>query len=216
MLFGATVPTSGFAFPAADSPLNRQAADTGGPTRMTGDRELPDFESVILPHLDEAYSLARWLMRGASEAQDVVQEAFVRALTYFHTFNGTNARAWILQIVRNAAYSALRKQRDAGVILPLDVHDLDDDDDEWSAAVVLCDPCADPEALLAEAQERKRLDVLLGELPVALRECIVLHDINGFSYKQIAAIIDAPIGTVMSRLWRGRRMLIKLAAESDP
>jgi len=177
---------------------------------MTNEQDPIDFESVIVPHLDEAYNLAHWLMRSASEAEDVVQDAMLRALTYFRTFKGTNARAWTLKIVRNTAYTALRGRQDAGVTLPLGT----DDGDEWCFPAIP-DPAADPEALLARVQEHKLLETLLAQLPVMLRECIVLHELNGFSYKEIAAITDLPIGTVMSRLWRARQALVKLAAGSD-
>jgi len=190
---------------------------------MAGERDPLEFEKTVLPHLDGAYSLARWLMRGAPEAEDVVQEAMLRALTYFRTFSGTNARAWTLQIVRNTAYAALRKQRDTNLMLRLDAGppslDADDtpgSDEEWNLGATLADPYADPEELLAQAQERRQLQTLLEELPLVLRECIVLHELHGFSYKEIAAITETPIGTVMSRLWRARRMLIKRAAESKP
>ena len=175
---------------------------------MTAKRDSRDFEKTVLPHLDGAYSLARWLMRSAPEAEDVVQDAMLCALTYFRTFNGTNARAWTRQIVRNTAYAELRKQRDAPVMNWLDTvapsFDLE----------TLTDPCVDPEALLAQAQERRRLQALLEELPAALRECIIRREFSGLSYKEIATISETPIGTVMSRLSRARRMLIKRVAES--
>jgi len=164
-----------------------------------------------MPHLDEAYELARWLMGNASEAEDVLQEATLRAFKYFESFNGTNAKAWTLQIVRNTAFSALRKRRDAPVTLSLDI----DDGEDAHLPSALIDSDASPEELVAKAQDHKLLEKLLAELPVALRECIVLHELNGLSYKEIATIIDTPIGTVMSRLWRARRMLIDLAARSD-
>lgn len=166
------------------------------------------FATVVLPHLDDAYNLARSLMRNAAEAEDVVQEAMLRALKYFRGFEGTNARAWVLQIVRNAAYAALRKRQDASLLLPLEHEDM------LANGTGLTDPSLDPEALLATAQDRERLAALLAELPVILRECIILRDLNGFSYREIAALTDIPTGTVMSRLWRARRMLTQLAAKS--
>ncbi len=177
-------------------------------------RDPSDFEKLVLPHLDEAYSLAYWLMRSASETEDVVQEAMLRALTYFEGFKGANARAWLLQIVRNAAYTALSKRRDAQVSMPLDADHRIGAGEEWNAVPELADSCPDPEALLMKAQESKQLDALLAKLPIELRECIVLHELKGSSYKEIAAITDTPIGTVMSRLWRARRMLVKLASEA--
>ena len=184
-----------------------------------GERKPPDFDEVILPHLDEAHRLAYWLMRDASGAEEVVQEAMLRALTYFQAFKGGSARAWILQIVRNTAYNELRKRRNAASILPLDagghIGTGEESDEEWSPAQDLADFGTNPEALLMKMQAIKRLDALLAELPIELRECIVLYELNGSSYKEIAAITDTPIGTVMSRLWRARRMLVKLAREGD-
>src|SRR5215471_4497848 len=160
-----------------------------------------DFEAVVLPHLDEAYNLARWLMRSPSDAEDVVQEAMLRALTYYASFRGGNARAWLLQIVRNAAYTMLR-QRAAPETAPLE-------DEELGAAATLREAGLTPEALLARVQARRRLDSLLAELPVELRECIVLFELNQATYREIATITAVPIGTVMSRLWRARRTLIR-------
>jgi RNA polymerase sigma-70 factor (ECF subfamily) len=177
---------------------------------MTNKEDSIDFESLVVPHLDEAYRLARWLMHGTSEAEDVVQDAMLRAFTYFETFRGTNAKPWILKIVRNTAYTALREREDAKATLPL----VTDDGDQWCFPTI-ADPAASPEALLAKAQDHELLETLLAELPIILRECIILHELNGLSYKEIAEITDLPIGTVMSRLWRARRALVKLAAGSD-
>ena len=170
-----------------------------------------DFEAIVLPHLDEAYNLARWLMRSAPDAEDVVQEAMLRALTYFGSFRGGSARAWLLQIVRNTAYSMLRKRLAAVETVPLDEEGAADTED-WSAAATLRDAGLTPESLLARVQARLQLDSLLAELPVELRECIVLFELNQATYKEIAEITEVPIGTVMSRLWRARRALVRLAA----
>jgi RNA polymerase sigma-70 factor (ECF subfamily) len=170
------------------------------------------FEALVLPHLDDAYNLARWLVRNTPDAEDVMQEAMLRALRYFASFNGTNPRAWLLQIVRNAAYAQLRRTQGTQTV-PLSGTDGDGSDHEWSADAVV-DPQEDPETVLAKAQERQQLDALLEALPVDLRECLVLRELKECSYKEIAVITETPIGTVMSRLWRARRMLVKLAAES--
>ena len=170
-----------------------------------------DFEAVVLPHLDEAYNLARWLMRSAADAEDVVQEAMLRALTYFPSFRGGNARAWVLQIVRNTAYSMLRRRQAAAETVALDEEEAPDSED-WSAAAALREAGVTPESLLARVQARRQLDSLLAQLPVELRECIVLFELNQATYKEIAAITEVPIGTVMSRLWRARRALVRLAA----
>lgn len=164
------------------------------------------FEQAILPHLDAAYNLARWLMREPAAAEDVVQDAVVRALQYFASFRGGDGRAWLLQIVRNTAYAAL-KSRPAGRDVPLG-------DDEDGAGLDIPDPGPGPEAALAQRQDLARLDAALAALPVALRECLVLCELEQLSYKDIARITQVPIGTVMSRLWRARKML--LGAQAGP
>ena len=167
------------------------------------------FAAVALPHLDAAHNLARWLTGNAEEAQDVVQEAMVRALTYFPGFRGENARAWILQIVRNSAYAAL-KARGAARAVPL-AEEADD-----AGALQLADPGDDPEVALIRTRERQRLDALIGRLPVELRETLVLRELEEMPYRDIARVTGAPIGTVMSRLWRARRMLVRAAKGTSP
>ena len=152
------------------------------------------FEAVILPHLDAGYSLARWLTRGRGDAEDVVQEALVRALTYFPGFRGGNARGWFLQIVRNCAYSSLSLNR--GIPEPV----APDED-------TLPDPGDDPEAALIRRRGRADLARLIAMLEVELRETLILREFEELSYKEIAQVTGAPIGTVMSRLWRARRTL---------
>ncbi len=168
---------------------------------------LPDagrFEQIVLPHLDAAHNLARWLVRDASLAEDVVQDAVLRALAAYAFYRGGDARAWLLRIVRNRAYDALaaRRGRDAR---------LDDGgpgaDDDFPALQVP-DPADDPEAALARRQGLERLDRALEALPVELRECLVLRELEGLSYKEIAHVAAVPIGTVMSRLWRARQVLM--------
>jgi len=155
------------------------------------------FAAVALPHLDAAANLARWLMGSEAEADDVVQEAMVRALTYFPSFRGVNARAWVLQIVRNQAYAAMRTRGG----LPLAVEEVPEP----------ADPGDDPELALVRARDRAELDRLLGTLPVELRETLVLRELEEMSYRDIAQVTQAPIGTVMSRLWRARRLLAAAA-----
>lgn len=161
--------------------------------------EAAGFEQAILPHLDAAYNLARWLLRDQAAAEDVVQEACLRALRYFASFRGEDGRAWLLRIVRNAAMTRLA---DAGA------HHLALDD-EAAGALDLPDPAPGPEAILAQRQEHARLDEALAALPVELRECLVLCELEQLSYKEIARITEVPIGTVMSRLWRARRALAR-------
>lgn len=164
---------------------------------MTG----ADFEAVVLPHLDAAYNLARWLTRDPSDADDVVQEAVLRAATYFASFRGVNARAWLLQIVRNTAYASRALVRGTVTVA------LPGDEPGEVTAPELIDSGDDPETALLKREERARVTRLLAGLPVELRETLVLREIEELSYKEIAQITLAPIGTVMSRLWRARRML---------
>ena len=159
-----------------------------------------EFERLILPHLDAAYNLARWLMRNRDGAEDVVQDAMLRAQRYFPSFRGRNERAWLLQIVRNTAYASIKATTDRRVV-PLD------NDEESEAAQVFADPGDDPETALMREQDRRTMNDLLGALPIELRECIVLRELEDLSYAEIARITEIPIGTVMSRLWRARRLL---------
>jgi RNA polymerase sigma-70 factor (ECF subfamily) len=165
------------------------------------------FEAVVLPHLDAAFNLARWLMRNGVDAEDVVQDALLRALTYFPGFRGINARGWLLQIVRHAAYASMKLNRGMASV-PIAVGS-----EEESAFPELADPGDDPEATLMKAQDRKQVGLLLASLPVELREVLVLRELEELSYKEIAQITETPIGTIMSRLWRARRLL-KSAAKA--
>ncbi len=167
----------------------------------------PTFEQAILPHLDAAYNLARWLVRDPVIAEDVVQDACVRALQYFGSFRGDDARAWLLQIVRNASYATLKAQRNGKEISRVE------DNAEGSPGMELPDPKPDPEAALVHQQDLECLDAALAGLPVELRECLVLCELEQLSYKEIARITQVPIGTVMSRLWRARRMLTRVPAQ---
>lgn len=165
------------------------------------------FESVVLVHLDAAYNLAHWLLRDTHAAEDVVQEAMLRALKYFHTYKAVNARAWILQIVRNAAYRHARLAQGAATV------SIDSDAESDLAALreqPLLDPAAGPEAAFIAGREQGELNAALQQLPVELRECMVLRELEELSYKEIAQITDTPIGTVMSRLWRARQHLLKV------
>lgn len=164
------------------------------------------FEQAILPHLDAAYNLARWLVRDPAVAEDVVQDALLRALQYFASFRGGEERAWLLRIVRNTAYSALKTRR-AGAEVSLGSGT--DDTDGAGAGLDVPDPGPGPEAALAQRQDLARLDAALAALPVELRECLVLCELEQLSYKDIARITQVPIGTVMSRLWRARKALMR-------
>ncbi|TPG55704.1 sigma-70 family RNA polymerase sigma factor [Roseomonas nepalensis] len=161
-----------------------------------------DFGEVVLTHLDAAYSLARWLVRDPHLAEDIVQEAVLRGLSYFASFRGEDGRAWLMRIVRNTAYTMLatRRRADAG---------MDRNEALNGEAVLnLPDPGEGPDAALGRKEDTERLERALSALPVELRECLILKELEELSYKEIAQITGVPIGTVMSRLWRARRALI--------
>ncbi len=166
----------------------------GGPWLREDERE--KFEQAFLPHLPTAYNLARWLMRDEQEAEDMVQEAYLRALKSFAGFHGTDGRGWLLAIVRNTCYSRLRRQRAHGVGTPFveEIHGA-------------TDGTTTPAALLMQKEERQSVQQAMEELPVEYREVIVLRELEGLAYKEIAAALDISIGTVMSRLARGRALL---------
>jgi RNA polymerase sigma-70 factor, ECF subfamily len=167
------------------------------------------FEAVVLPHLDAAYDLACWLMRDRMAAEDVLQEALVRALTYFPGFRGVNPRAWLLQIVRNTAYGSLALGRRAELV------PIASSEDSGGAGTDLPSREDDPEMTLIKSRERCRMRALISALPVELRETLVLRELEELSYKEIAEVTQTPIGTVMSRLWRARRSLLA-AAKAEP
>ncbi len=155
------------------------------------------FARLALPHLDAAFTLARWLVRDRAAAEDVVQEALLRGLTYFGSFQGTNPRAWLLRIVRNVAYDRIGAERARR-------------EQPWDAtADALADPAPDPEAALDGRQRRETVAAALAALPPELRECVVLREIEDMSYRDIARITEVPVGTVMSRLYRARQLLLR-------
>lgn len=165
------------------------------------------FVALVETHLDSACNLARWLVRDPVLADDVVQDAMLRALKYFPSFRGENARAWVLQIVRNVALTRLQKKKQEA---PADAADVEF---ETAVLTVAGDAREEPEATLMREEDEMLVQKLLARLPVDLRECLVLREIEELSYKEIARIIDVPVGTVMSRLWRGRKLLAEAAAE---
>jgi RNA polymerase sigma-70 factor (ECF subfamily) len=158
------------------------------------DNKTANFEEVFMPHLDAAYNLARWLTRDPSDADDVVQEAYMRAFRFADGFHGGDSRSWILKIVRNTCFTWLKKNRSHEL-----VYELEEDQHEASVS--------NPEELLLESADRKMLKDLLDDLPVAYKEIIVLRDLEGLSYKEISSVTELPLGTVMSRLARARKRL---------
>jgi RNA polymerase sigma-70 factor (ECF subfamily) len=157
------------------------------------------FDATVLPHLDAAFNYARWLTRNDTEAEDVVQDACVRALRYFSSLRDDDGRAWFLAIVRNAWYS--RVARHAKVTSMTALHD---------GGASAADDALDPEARLLQQTTVTRVREALDQLPVDFREVILLREIEGMSYKEIASIVQVPMGTVMSRLSRGRERLLAL------
>jgi RNA polymerase sigma-70 factor (ECF subfamily) len=168
------------------------------------------FEELALPHLDAAANLARWLVRDPALADDVVQDAMLRALTYFPTFRGGSARAWLLRIVRNAAYDRLAEQQGRGA------REVAIDGGADDPALDVPDPGAGPEAAMSGRQDRVRLRRALDALPVEQRECLILRELEELSYQEIVRVTGAPIGTVMSRLWRARQALLRMPATVSP
>jgi RNA polymerase sigma-70 factor (ECF subfamily) len=161
-----------------------------------------DFEQVILPHFNSAYNLARWLVGDVAMAEDVTQDAILRAWSYFSSFKGGEARSWLLRIVRNVAYGAIAARRRNGTASLDDVGVGDH-------AMLIADPGDDPEATLVRSETFAVLDRALTALPNELRECLVLHELEELSYKEVAQVTGVPVGTVMSRLWRARQALMR-------
>lgn len=168
------------------------------------------FQELALPHLHAAYNLARWLVRSDPDAEDIVQEAYLRAFRFFDGFHGEDGRAWVLAVVRNTAFTWL-KQRRAQETLPFD----DEADADRPSATAADATHVDPEAILARHEDRRLLDAALERLPVEFREVLVLRELEELSYREIASIAGIPIGTVMSRLARGRKLLVRCLQELD-
>ena len=154
------------------------------------------FEAAAMPHLGAAYNLARWLTRDDTDAEDVVQEAYLRAFRFFGSFHGGDGRPWLLAIVRNTCYTWMQHNRSPELSVPLDdeLHEIESKD-------------LNPEALLVQQADTLLVRQALEELPAEFREVIVLRELEGLSYKQIADVAEIPVGTVMSRLARARKRL---------
>jgi len=168
--------------------------------------EMSIYEQKVLPHLDAAYNLARWLAGNDHDAQDVAQEACLRAFKFFGSFRGENARAWLLTIVRNTFYTWLRKNRPPEKTVDIDDETLD-----------IEDVSANAESVNQQFADADAVRHGIAELPVEFREIVILREMEGFTYKEIADLAEVPIGTVMSRLARARKQLQKqLAGEFKP
>lgn len=169
------------------------------------DARVRRFEQAALPHLDAAFNLARWLTGNDHDAADVVQDAYMRALRYFDGFQGGDARSWVMTIVRRTCYTWLGKNR------PREIIALEDTALEQAADNVVIggfnDPAPNPEQVLMFAGDRALLERLIAALPPAFREVVVLRELEDLPYRDIAAIVGVPVGTVMSRLARARRLM---------
>jgi RNA polymerase sigma-70 factor (ECF subfamily) len=169
------------------------------------DLRLARFDRAVLPHVAAAYNLARWLTGNDHDAEDVVQEAYLRAYQFFDGFRGGDGRAWLLRVVRNTCYTWLEKNRGREPVVPFD-----------EAAHSGARPEPGPEAPLVAGEDRELLRRALADLPHEFREAIVLRELEGLSYKEIAAVTDTPMGTVMSRLARARERLHEGLARCIP
>ncbi len=172
---------------------------------MPGHDKLTRFEQLVLPHWQAAYNLARWLTGQNQDAEDVVQEAYLRAFKFFDGFHGEDSRAWLLTIVRRTAYTWLRRNREHDLTISLDeeLHSLESD-------------VATSDTMLPQIADQQLLREALEALPVVFREVIILHELEELSYKEIAVIADIPLGTVMSRLARARQRLQQYLTEHSP
>jgi RNA polymerase sigma factor (sigma-70 family) len=173
------------------------------------DGRLSRFKEIALPHLKAAYRFARWLTRSHEDAQDVVQEAYLKAFRFFDGYRGGDPRAWVLNIVRNTAYSWLRQHRRGELNEPFDeaIHSMDACGPEFGA---------NPETRLLQKAHAQLIQQALEALPIAFREVLLLRELEQLSYKEIAAVAEIPIGTVMSRLARARELLRQCLARIDP
>ncbi len=170
---------------------------------MLEPQERRRFEECVLPHLDAAFNLAHWLLRDNADAEDATQESMLRAFRFFRGFRAGDSRAWLLQIVRNTCYTLLKKNRPQEVVSEFEEDSMPSD-------------APSPEALAIASNDRERVARALEDLPVHFREILVLRELEGCSYKEIAAITSHPIGTVMSALARARKQLKDALGEPQP
>jgi RNA polymerase sigma factor (sigma-70 family) len=160
------------------------------------------FETLMLPLMNDAYNLARWLMRNQEDAEDMVQESYLKAFRFFASFQGTNCRAWLLQIVRNTCYTALGARKLRQKEVPIDEENYE-----------IEDPSPLPPANLIKKATVEAVREAIEALPVDFREALVLRELQGLSYKEISEVSGIPLGTVMSRLARGRHQLYLMLLE---
>jgi RNA polymerase sigma-70 factor, ECF subfamily len=173
------------------------------------------FEELMLPHLDAALRLARWLSRSRAEAEDIVQEAFLRAYRSFDGFRGDRAKPWLLAIVQNCHRDFLAKRRNGVVVSFADMPAADEEPEARLARETAAQD-DDPERAAIRNDERSRMNAAIARLPIEYREVLVLREIEDLSYREIAAVIGIPMGTVMSRLARARALLRAIWLVDEP
>jgi len=175
---------------------------------VSADDDKAQFAAVVMPYLGEAYALARWMTGTRSDAEDVVQEASLRAFRAIRRYAGGNARAWVLTIVRNTALSWMAKSRPAALVVVDDLASIERRQvqsghmENWGST-------PDPETEIIAKADAARLETAIAALPSPFKETLVLRDLQGLDYREIAQVTDTPIGTVMSRLARARQRLIE-------
>jgi RNA polymerase sigma-70 factor, ECF subfamily len=165
------------------------------------------FRDAALPHLDDVYTLARYLLRDTSDAEDAVQECYLRALRHFDTFRGPAIKPWLFAILRNVCRSEFARRSGSLRYVDQDVGDIDKDEDAVSP--LWQEPQTSPETEVLQQHDAETIQRLVAELPQPFREAIVLREINDLSYRDIADVVGIPVGTVMSRLARARSLLRK-------
>jgi len=182
---------------------------------VSGDDDNALFASVVMPYLGDAYALARWMTGNRTDAEDVVQEASLRAFRAVRRYAGGNARAWVLAILRNTALTWMAKARPAALLVVDDLAAIERQQvqsghaGDWTCV-------ADPETEVIARADAARLEAAIAALPSPFRETLVLRDLQGFDYREISQVTDVPIGTVMSRLARARQRLIDTVRSDGP
>ena len=186
--------------PTGDKTIMAVDAESRG---MNDQGQRTRFENQMLPLMPEAYNLARWFMKNEPDARDVVQDAYLKAFRYFESFHGDSGRAWLLRIVRNVCYDALRARDSQHNIVSLDEETADEVPDSKPS----------PNALAIQNSTKLRIQEAVDALPLQFKTVIILREFDGFSYKEISEIAGVPVGTVMSRLSRARQQLAILLQE---
>ena len=184
--------------PCLESSFSRDSTQPVAETTISDRGEVSGFAEEMLRHLDAAYNLARWLVRNSDDAEDIVQEAYLRAFRYSAGFRGGDARAWLLRIVRNTSYAWLQKNRVRQTAT------------EFDEGIHGSDGAADPETLMLQSADSQLVERTIRALPARSREILVLRELQGLTYKEISEVVGVPIGTVMSSLSRARAQFRQL------